>query len=84
MNTNSECVYTVYTYSECVVTVDSSRRAALEARNARGGTRGYRASGVFTENVAVAEILGRLPSDLAGVPLWSKDGRPDAWNGVKC
>ncbi len=31
-----------------------------------------------------AEILGRILSDLAGVPLWSKDSRPDAWNGVKC
>ena len=39
---------------------------------------------MFTENVAVAEILGRIPSDLAGVPLWSKDSRPGAWNGVKC
>jgi hypothetical protein len=60
MNTNSECVYTVYTYSEYVVTVDSSRPAALEARNARGGTRGLRASGVLTENAAVAEILGLI------------------------
>jgi hypothetical protein len=56
MNTNSECVYTVYTYSECVVTVNSSRPAALEARSARGGTRVWRASGVFTENVAPAEL----------------------------
>jgi hypothetical protein len=30
-------------------TVDSSRRAALEARSTRGGTRVCRASGVFTE-----------------------------------
>jgi hypothetical protein len=46
----------VYTYSECVVTVNSSRRAALEARSTRGGTRVCRASGVFTENVAPVKL----------------------------
>ena len=40
------------TYSECVVTVNSSRRAALEARSARGETQVCRASGVFPENLA--------------------------------
>ncbi|GGG99460.1 hypothetical protein GCM10011586_13760 [Silvibacterium dinghuense] len=44
MNTNSECVYFICTYSECVVTERSSRHAMLEARALVGehGVTGFR------------------------------------------